>query len=241
MDTSVLEDIGLTNAEIKVYLTLLEFGSSTAGPVLDKSGLQNSVVHMALHRLVEKGLVSYIKKGKIKHYNASNPRNIIKFIEEKKNRLEELLPQLIMSQKKQEIQEAEIFEGFKGFKNAYYQLIENAKKGEEYLFFSFYSKYPGYDNVFKFFNHFEKERKRLGIPGKGIVMEELKEKFKERDMKNLLFVDFPIITNVTIYQDKIILNSPGKDKFMCFLICSQQLADSFRDYWHSIWKRYKKS
>ncbi len=56
MDIRILEDIGLTNAEIKVYLALLELGTSTAGPVLSKTGLQNSVVHMTLARLIDKGI-----------------------------------------------------------------------------------------------------------------------------------------------------------------------------------------
>ena len=46
MDTAILEDIGLTNAEIKVYLSLLELGTATAGPIIEKSCLQSSVVHM---------------------------------------------------------------------------------------------------------------------------------------------------------------------------------------------------
>ena len=52
MDTQILEDIGLTGSEIKVFLTLLELGSSTAGKVVGKSGLQNAVVHRAFHSLI---------------------------------------------------------------------------------------------------------------------------------------------------------------------------------------------
>jgi len=64
MDTQILEDLGLTNAEIRVYVALLELGSSSAGKIIEKSGLQNSVVHRALNSLIEKGLISYIKEGK---------------------------------------------------------------------------------------------------------------------------------------------------------------------------------
>ena len=39
MDITILEDLGLTNAEIKIYLALLELGSTTAGPIIEKSGL----------------------------------------------------------------------------------------------------------------------------------------------------------------------------------------------------------
>ncbi|MEK6887971.1 MAG: helix-turn-helix domain-containing protein, partial [Candidatus Aenigmatarchaeota archaeon] len=65
MDVSALEGIGLTNAEIKVYLALLELGATKTGLLIEKSGLQSSVVYSALARLMEKGLVSSIKEGKM--------------------------------------------------------------------------------------------------------------------------------------------------------------------------------
>ena len=57
MDSAVLEEIGLTSGEAKVYLALLELGPSKAGGILRKSGLQNSVVHLCLNKLIEKGMV----------------------------------------------------------------------------------------------------------------------------------------------------------------------------------------
>ena len=118
MDTKPLEDLGLTNAEIKVYLSLLEIGSTKAGSIIEKAGVQSSVVHNCLHTLVEKGLISYIKKGKIKYYQADNPKNFIDFIDEKKKNFENILPQLLAKQKiKEERNEAEIYEGFKGIMN----------------------------------------------------------------------------------------------------------------------------
>ena len=75
MDTSILEDIGLTGAEIKVFIALLELGSSTAGNIVQHSRLQNAVVHRAFHSLAEKGLMTYVYQGKIKAYQAVEPRN----------------------------------------------------------------------------------------------------------------------------------------------------------------------
>jgi len=158
MDTSILEDIGLTKAEIKVYLALLELGSSTAGPVIEKTGLQNSVVHMTLHKLVEKGFVSFIKKGKIRHYQPTDPRHIIDFIEEKKKRFVTLLPQLLAKQKVKEKQEAEIYEGFKGFKTMLYEFIKDVKPGDEYLFFAFSAKNPDdFGRIFEFYKDMKKK------------------------------------------------------------------------------------
>src|SRR3989344_9357420 len=113
MNTKILEDLGFTNAEIKVYFSLLELGLTAVGPIIKKSGLQSSVVHTTLHKLIGRGFISFVKKGKIKHYQATDPRNIISFIEEKKEKFEKILPQLIAKQQGREKQEAGIFEGIK--------------------------------------------------------------------------------------------------------------------------------
>src|SRR5210317_1793148 len=115
MDTRILEDIGLTNAEIKVYISLLELGTSTAGPIIEKSGLQSSVVHMTLNRLLNKGFISFIKEGQRNHYQANNPQHISHYIDNKKKEFEELLPQLLLKQElAKQKSEVTTFKGIKG-------------------------------------------------------------------------------------------------------------------------------
>ena len=129
MDTQILEDIGLSNAEIKVYLALLELGTSTAGPILEKSALQNSVVHMTLNKLIDKGFVTFVKEGKRNHYQAANPKHIIEFINEKKERFEELLPELLLKQRTaKEKPEIVTFRGIKGIKELLLELLEAGGK-----------------------------------------------------------------------------------------------------------------
>ncbi|MBW3003756.1 helix-turn-helix domain-containing protein, partial [Candidatus Woesearchaeota archaeon] len=45
MDTTILEDLGLSSGEIKVYLALLELGSTKVGRVIEKTGMASSAVH----------------------------------------------------------------------------------------------------------------------------------------------------------------------------------------------------
>ena len=124
MDVEILEDIGFTNAEIKVYLALLELGTTTAGPIIERSGLQSSVVHMTLIKLVAKGFVSVIKEGKRQHYSAGNPEHIIQYIDEKKKRFQQLLPELLT--KRDNIHKTEVvsFRGVRGIKELLYELLE---------------------------------------------------------------------------------------------------------------------
>src|SRR5271157_5738232 len=100
MDTSILEELGLTNAQIKVYLALLELGESTGGPILKNTGLQNSVLYMTLDKLVQKGFASYVQRGKRRHYRPADPKTILNFIEERKRRFESILPDLLIRQTK---------------------------------------------------------------------------------------------------------------------------------------------
>ena len=87
MDTEILEDLGLTPTEIKIYISLLELGVSSAGKILEKSKLPNSTVHRDLNSLIEKGLISFILEGKRKIYKATNPENFFEFIQDKKGNL----------------------------------------------------------------------------------------------------------------------------------------------------------
>ena len=129
MDDSILEDIGLTRAEIKIFLTLLKLGSSTAGEIVEKSGLQNAVVHRAFHSLSEKGLISYIFEGKKKYYQSADPKIFIQFIDEKKSRLEELLPELIKQQNTAVHKPiATIYKGKRGVKELLNKMIDTNSK-----------------------------------------------------------------------------------------------------------------
>ena len=132
MDTQILEDFGLTHAEIKTYLALLELGSATAGPLLEKSGLQNSVVHRALNSLIEKGLINYVKEGKRNIYQATDPEQFRNYIEDKRQRFEQLLPELKTKQIGAHVKEsATIYKGIRGVKEVYNLMI--SQKAKEYL------------------------------------------------------------------------------------------------------------
>ena len=72
--------MGLSNAEAKIYLALLELGSSKTGRIIDRTKLQSSTVYHVLGSLVEKGIVSHILQGKVKHYNAEPPEAFLNFL-----------------------------------------------------------------------------------------------------------------------------------------------------------------
>ncbi len=246
IDTSVLEDMGLTNAQIKVYIALLELGDSTSGPIIKKSKLQNSVVYNALNGLIEHGLVSFFLKGKRKHFSAADPRNLIKFMEEKKERLQELVPKLTVKQElSKSKQEAKMFLGWKGVKNAFESILEVLPNGSEYIGFAAGFEEQFTPEVRQFFWEFQKKRDRMNYDVKFIVNEAARnqvEKFgfyKEFGKPDFRFVPGFAPLGLIIFGDSV-LHVAFEETPVAVIITSKQIADTTRRFFYAMWKIAKK-
>src|SRR3989338_5346749 len=131
MDRKLLESIGLTEGETKVYFALVKLGLTKTGPLSKEAGVSSSKVYKILDRLEKKGLVGHVLKGEIKYFKLADPKMILKYIEEKeidlqekRKEIEKILPEInsrIESSKQKT--EAILFEGFKGIKNFYLGIL----------------------------------------------------------------------------------------------------------------------
>lgn len=239
MDTSILEDIGLTNAEIKVYMALLELGSSSAGPIIEKSKLQSSVVHMTLNKLLDKGFISFTKAGQRRLYQATNPRHIIEFIEEKKERFEEILPELLIKQEMaKEKPETITFMGIKGIKELLLELV-NAGGKEHHTFGSSVESLMLGE---AWWMSYHKKRAAKGIKAKLIFNESLR---KWCDVN--LYPDatykftkqgFEPLTETIIRNDKIGIILWTK-KPIGILIHNKIAAESYDNFFKMMWNATK--
>jgi HTH-type transcriptional regulator, sugar sensing transcriptional regulator len=235
MDTKILEDLGLTKSEIKVYLALLELGSSSAGDILKKARIQNSVLHFTLNNLIEKGLVTYVKRGKARVYQSADPETLISYVEDKKNQLKTILPELKKRQSlAQEKEEVEIFEGVRGVKTAIYTLIENTKPKDKFMFFSADVEERN-EEIQKFYERFDAKRKDKKLNVMGIAPTKLKRLFKKREYSKMKYVTFPIPENTGICNDKLIIIS-WSNKPRAILIKSKSIVHKQRKFFEQIWK-----
>lgn len=238
MDTSVLEEFGLSKGEIKIYLALLESGETKVGFIIEKSGMASSAVHNSLNTLLEKGLVSYIKKGKIKHYKAVSPGQLLNFIENKKKRILEILPELELKQKKsEEKQEAEIFEGTKGIIAMLNLIIKDVKKGDDYLFFAVNVNEHNKE-IQDFFSVYDIKRKEKGLIINGLAKQEFKAFFIKRKFLKMRYTNLPIPSNISLCNNRVALFS-WEDRPIGYLIESKQIADIFRNFFYEVWNKTK--
>jgi sugar-specific transcriptional regulator TrmB len=237
MDTTILEDLGLSKGEVKIYLALLSIGQTKVGQIIEKSTMASSAVHNSLNTLIEKGLISYTKMGKIKFYSAVPAKQLINFIEDKKKKILEILPELESRQKQEEKEEAEIFEGTKGIKTMLNLLIENCKKHDEYLFFS-NDVQERNKEIQDFFIEYDIKRKEKGIIIMGLAPKELKNLFVKRKFLKMKYTPSPMPSNVSICNDKVALFTWG-EKPIGYLISSKQIFKMYRELFDQLWKLAK--
>lgn len=135
-----LVNIGFTEGEAKTYIALLSVGTSTVGPIIDKSGVSASKVYQILDRLMDKGLVSMMVKKRAKHFTASAPSRILDYLEEEKKRIDtnkgkikEILPVLNLKKDNTEkLPMVEFSKGRRGFEALFKELNDSGKPGDSY-------------------------------------------------------------------------------------------------------------
>jgi len=236
MEAEILENFGLRGGEVKVYLALLELGSAQVGQIIEKSGLVSSAVHRSIQKLIERGFVSYIKRGKVKQYQAAPPKEILHFIDEQRKSFLNILPQLETKQKlAKEKQEAEIFEGTNGIMAMLNLIIDEAKPNDDYFFFATNIKERN-EEIQKFFKRYDIKRKEAGLNIKGLAPKPLKSLFLGRKELKMKFPNFPIPSDITMCNNKVALIS-WDDKPIGYLIKSKQIYNIYKKFFEEVWDK----
>ena len=142
-----LEEYGLSRNETNVYLNCLKLGICSVYKLSEKTFLPKSTCYDTLKSLKQKGLVSSIIKNKKKHFEAADPEKLIGILEEKKSKIESIIPSLgLMKRTATEKPQIEIFSGKEGVKTIFesvlvtnkdFLIMGNFDKFKEY--FPFYS------------------------------------------------------------------------------------------------------
>ncbi|HLD12670.1 MAG TPA: helix-turn-helix domain-containing protein [Candidatus Nanoarchaeia archaeon] len=123
-----LTPLGLTKAESIIYYSVLKQGTCTVKHIAKDCGFHRTNIYDILEQLKEKGLITFSKQGKTLVYTASDPQNFYNLLEEKKQFLDTLLPQLQELHKKPfEGIDIEVYKGEEGMKSAFRDMIREQK------------------------------------------------------------------------------------------------------------------
>jgi len=250
MELQDLKKIGLTTGEINVYEALIDLGETTRTELAKKSGVSPSKIYDVANRLIEKGIISSVKKNGIIHFSALNPEKIKDYIEQKEKDIEKekilidsMLPMLLTRyQKTDEKTDVEVFYGWEGMKTAFNDIIKSLNKGEfNYVF----GAGKGIDDKQsdRFFSQYYMKKKEKGFGTKIIFNEELRgnnyrtQIFKEKP-NQLRFLNHETVSEINIYKNKTLIILLLK-KPIIIRIKNQEAADSYKQFFDTLWSQAK--
>lgn len=235
-----LEKIGFTTNEVKVYLALIDLGTSLAGEIAKKAKLHRRPTYDALSRLIEKGLVSYtIKSGK-RVFKPVHPERILEIAKEREREIQKILPEIEerLKTKKPEIF-AEIYEGAEGIKSVMEMILKERK---EWLTIGSTGKAP---TVLPYYlEQFARKRVKLGIRRKVLVADtkEGREYYKNLKKQGLVQAKFlpkeiQQPKTIWIFNNKVAIILVSLQYPVVFLIDNKEIAHSYREYFYLLWKK----
>jgi sugar-specific transcriptional regulator TrmB len=239
MKQETLEDLGLTSSEAKIYIILLEQGASLAGTISRNTGIHRRSVYDAIERLIQKGLVSYIKTNNRKYFEAVSPERLLEIVHKKEDDVKAILPELkLLQQMSEGKKETLFFRGKDALKSAFDDQIDKAK---EICVLGATTKCL--DILPYYFPRFDKLRVKKKIRSRMIFNESEKQHdyLKKLPLAEARFVPKDIVSDTTtiIYERNICIVAWKQDP-VAILIREDAIADGFRNYFEFMWQFAKK-
>lgn len=231
----VLESLGFSPNEIKVYLTLNDKGSSKAGKIAKLAKIDRSSCYNALKSLQEKGLVSYVMIGKVKHFQVAGPRRLLEYVKEQEKDVKGILPELQDRHERSKVEgQVRLFKGKKGIKTIFMDIIRTGKNN-----YVFGSEGQFSERLTDFAYKFDLLKKENNIHTRLIIRkgrEEVDSKTSEyKYLPNIS--ESPAVTN--IYGNKIAILI-WTDEPEGIIIENKAAAKAYKSYFDFMWKHGKK-
>lgn len=242
-----LINIGFSEKEVLVYLSLLELGKRTVSPIARKSGINRTTVYDILESLISKGLVSISGKEPLQEYVAESPDKIVKMVEKEIQQkqielksAQELVPQLKSMHNVSNRPKIMFYEGTEGLEQVYDDTLNS------------HEPIRGIANVNEmhaglpeYFPKYYKRRAQKGLNIKAILSanEEGKkisanDKEELRDTAFIPADKFKFIPEIDIYDNKVMIAS-WRER-LGIIIESQEIADTMKVLYDLAWEESKR-
>src|SRR3989338_3412432 len=241
-----LEKIGLADKEAKVFLASLELGSSAVQEIAKKAGINRATTYVIIEKLMKKGLMSSVEKGKKTYFQTEDPKRLLKLLEEqedglrrKEEEFKKYLPELeTLFNIAEEKPKVRFFEGKEGL----IAIREDYFKAKNKDVLGFFAK-DEERNIFseqerlKAFN----ERVKRGIKFKLLYSDIEKDKSKRESTSERFLPKnkFPLSSSFIIYDNKAAVVSM-KGKLIGVIIESKEIVNTFKSIFELAWEGSEK-
>ena len=231
-----LKDLGFSQNEAKVYLALLETGSSNVGKIARKSKVHRTNVYDALESLTKKGLVSCVLKENVKFFEAIDPENLINLLKEKENKLNLIMPYLkLRHTEKKEIVRS--YEGVQAVRNIFNNFLTYKKP--------IYTYGVPKEAVQQLTKHFMAQYHKKRIANKIWMLHIYNEDVPDRIalLNKLPYTgakylpkESSSVASTRVCGDEVVITHYTNKPTITILIKNKELAETYKKYFCYLWK-----
>ncbi len=121
----VIEQLGYTRDEAKIYLVALELGESHVSDIAKRIRLPLSSVQVIVNKLHADGIMNFYIRKRYKYWVAENPTRLVMRLHEREESVQAIMPQLeALRHVKDQKPHAKIFEGVSEIRQIYADILE---------------------------------------------------------------------------------------------------------------------
>jgi sugar-specific transcriptional regulator TrmB len=245
----ILQKIGLTVQESRVYLALLELQEAQTGVICKTTNIASSNIYKILDSLMQKGLVNYRVQNNIKIFMPAPPETLNELFIEKQKKLDDEraeVVELISHLKKRELKKEsysnyKYYEGLTGIKSMWHEINSMLCKKSKLKMYT--CKKEGYQRFVGFYDEHHKVRQKCGAEEKLIFPYEDKNLAKERlNLKkiDIRFLDLENEAEWGVVEDHIYIQYIIGKTPRGFLIKDKIFARTFEQVFDQLWNSAKK-
>lgn len=236
----VLESIGFSEKEARIYAALTELGRGTVAQIAKKAELKRPIVYVVLGGLMAHGYASEIPNTKVNTYQATDATIILRNMQTSVKNLSDFIPVLrTLSNKGGRRPHITYFDNKESLKKVY----EEMNYEEEPFFVTSYVRleetFPGI--IDDWVSGYKKGRYKK-LRGFHIVSDDLKEieivkVFKTVNQRVRILSELRRSSmDFTLYGKKLALSYLGENPF-CVVIESEGLVASLRPIFDIVWEK----
>jgi sugar-specific transcriptional regulator TrmB len=128
---NALTEFGLKENEVIVYLTALSLGPTTILKIATETHIRRTTIYEIIKSLTKKGLMSTELKGFKKLFCAMHPQNLVSIFENKKEKLQGIVPELTTFYKTGGNESAiKTYEGIESIISLYREILDSYRSGD---------------------------------------------------------------------------------------------------------------
>jgi len=238
MYAQILQEIGLTPNEAKIYETLLNDGELGVSSISLNSGIHRRSAYDAIDRLAEKGLIFPVLSKGENTYKAASPSKLLEIVRVKEDKLSAILPALEEQyNQKPRQQEISIYRGVEGIKNYLRDILKTGADlysiGDTGFLFS--------EKIKNYTASFLVEIKSLEIKKKYIFPSASEHLGNQLDLKTLEYKFLPAgrLENscITVFGNHVVSITVGEreEDIVLYVIIDPSLANGYRQMFEILW------